>query len=199
LQLLPELLLRVRDGHMSQATNSYTAPSKLRELLENIIQVRAGVLGGFPMMYDKADEMARLAAEALLIVDELSEPLDRGEAVNLARNIRGRDACVVTDKGIDTLAEAVLRMDEELRSHGGSSWTPCSYRCAHLDEVERRIDAHDELQRFKGWVEKRRAKVRALPLPRNECPGCFSSIYDGAAAQGWCCNCFDPVKNQPRY
>jgi hypothetical protein len=39
---------------------------------------------------------------------------DRGEAVNLARNIRGRDACVVTDKGIDTLAEAVIRMDEEL-------------------------------------------------------------------------------------
>jgi hypothetical protein len=54
--------------------------------------------------------------------------LDRGEAVNLARNIRGQDACVVTDKGIDTLADAVLRMDEALRSHGGSSWTPCSER-----------------------------------------------------------------------
>lgn len=39
-------------------------------------------------------------------------------------------------------------------------------------------------------VAKNRAKALAKPLPRNECPGCFSAIYDGAAEQGWCTNCY---------
>jgi hypothetical protein len=59
----------------------------------------------------------------------------------------------------------------------------------YLDEVERRIDAHIELERVKEWCTQHRRGILALPLPRNECPGCFSTIYDGAAEQGWCCDC----------
>ena len=59
-----------------------------------------------------------------------------------------------------------------------------------LDELERNVEAieiHEELGRY---VLKARRKVLAKPIPRNECPGCFSAIYDGAAEQGWCCDCY---------
>lgn len=43
---------------------------RLHDLLVKIIHVRGGLIGGFPMHIDKADEMSRLAAEALLVLDE---------------------------------------------------------------------------------------------------------------------------------
>jgi hypothetical protein len=64
----------------------------------------------------------------------------------------------------------------------------------YLDEVEQRIDGHNELVRVREWCEHHRKEVLAMPLPRNECPGCFSAIYDGAAEQGWCCDCYPQRK-----
>jgi ribosomal protein L37AE/L43A len=58
-----------------------------------------------------------------------------------------------------------------------------------LDELERRVDAHLELIRLGEVVRQNRVKVLAQPIPRNTCPGCFMAIYDGAAEQGWCCDC----------
>lgn len=59
-----------------------------------------------------------------------------------------------------------------------------------LDELERNVEAHLELVRIKEWCAGHRRKVLAMPTPRNECPGCFVTIYDGAAEQGWCCDCY---------
>jgi hypothetical protein len=56
-------------------------------------------------------------------------------------------------------------------------------------ELEQRVDAHLELVRIQEWCEQHRKKVLAMPLPRNECPGCFSAIHDGAALDGWCWDC----------
>lgn len=56
-------------------------------------------------------------------------------------------------------------------------------------ELERRVDAQNELGHIKEWVAAHRTKVLAMPIPRNECPGCFSVIYDLAAADGWCWDC----------
>lgn len=59
-----------------------------------------------------------------------------------------------------------------------------------LDELERNVEAHLELQRVKEWCENHRATLLYISPPRTECPGCFARIYDGAAEQGWCCDCF---------
>lgn len=59
-----------------------------------------------------------------------------------------------------------------------------------LDELERNVWAARHLQTIVWRVRKsRRAELRK-PLPRSTCPGCFSAIYEGAAEQGWCCDCF---------
>jgi hypothetical protein len=57
-------------------------------------------------------------------------------------------------------------------------------------ELERKVRAHRILQVIHWRVAKLRRAALAKPLPRNECPGCFAAIYDGAAEQGWCCDCF---------
>lgn len=56
-------------------------------------------------------------------------------------------------------------------------------------ELEARVWMHNELVRMAGVVNECRRRALEQPLPRNECPGCFSAIYDGAAKQGWCCDC----------
>jgi hypothetical protein len=75
---------------------------------------------------------------------------------------------------------------------------PYGPRRSDEEGLERRVDAHLELVKIQERVAKHRAEVLAKPLPRNECPGCFMAIYDGAAEQGWCCDCFDYVANKPR-
>jgi hypothetical protein len=59
----------------------------------------------------------------------------------------------------------------------------------YFTELDRRIDAHNELVKVREWCERHRKEVLAMPLPRNECPGCFITIYDLAAKDGWCTNC----------
>lgn len=48
-----------------------------------------------------------------------------------------------------------------------------------LDELEKRVDAFvanaEWHAKNNAWLAKERAKVLAMPLPRNTCPGCFSS------------------------
>lgn len=39
-------------------------------------------------------------------------------------------------------------------------------------------------------VRKARRGALRRPIPRHTCPGCFSAIYEGAAEQGWCCDCY---------
>ena len=66
--------------------------------------------------------------------------VDRGDAVNLARN-RMEDNCPLTEKGIDVLADAVLRMDEVLRaapSHVESSSWVCA--CGATDPKKCPVD-----------------------------------------------------------
>lgn len=107
------------------------------------------------------------------------KPIDRGDAVNLARNVRGRDALVITDKGIDMLAEAVLRMDEELTRLYAAR--PEAADTTHLDEArsiiwhanEEICDAlnetpHygnlDQLQkRMDAWLERDRSTPQEKP------------------------------------
>lgn len=59
-----------------------------------------------------------------------------------------------------------------------------------LDELERNVYAIEQFQEIVAQVAENRRKALALPIPRNTCPGCFSAIYEGAAEQGWCCDCF---------
>ena len=58
-----------------------------------------------------------------------------------------------------------------------------------LDEMERNVDAMNELHRVTQLVNEHRAKLLAKPAPRSECPGCFSAIYDLARKDGWCWDC----------
>jgi hypothetical protein len=59
-----------------------------------------------------------------------------------------------------------------------------------LDELERNISSVEQFQEICAQVDANRRRELAKPIPRDTCPGCFSPIYEGAAAQGWCCNCF---------
>jgi hypothetical protein len=63
-------------------------------------------------------------------------------------------------------------------------------RQEYLDWCDKQDAAKAELKRVQKAVDKNRREAMAKPIPRNECPGCFSIIYDDAAAQGWCTNCF---------
>ena len=44
----------------------------------------------------------------------MTKPLDRGDAVNLARNVLGANEALITKTGVRMLAQAVLVMDAEL-------------------------------------------------------------------------------------
>lgn len=63
----------------------------------------------------------------------------------------------------------------------------------YLDEMERRIDAHVQNYEIHQQIERDLASARRELLseapPRDQCPGCFLAIHDGAARQGWCCDC----------
>lgn len=58
-----------------------------------------------------------------------------------------------------------------------------------LEELERNIQSMEIFHAVCVKVRDERAKVLARPIPRNECPGCFSAIHDGAAKLGWCLDC----------
>jgi hypothetical protein len=62
-----------------------------------------------------------------------------------------------------------------------------------LDELERNVDALEHLREMQERVSASRRLLLKLPAPRDTCPGCFSAIYDGARAQGWCCDCW-PIR-----
>ena len=68
-----------------------------------------------------------------------------------------------------------------------------------LDELARNISAIEHFQEICALVSENRRKALALPIPRNQCPGCFAAIYDGAAKQGWCCDCWPLRDNYMRY
>ena len=64
----------------------------------------------------------------------------------------------------------------------------------YLDALEKRIDAHNAnvaaRQEIDAYLKDARTAILRQPIPRDQCAGCFSAIYDGAAAQGWCCDCY---------
>lgn len=64
------------------------------------------------------------------------------------------------------------------------------YWAKYPDPLERKVRGHRILQVTVWRVRKARRTALRLPIPRHTCPGCFSAIYQGAAAQGWCCDCF---------
>jgi hypothetical protein len=59
-----------------------------------------------------------------------------------------------------------------------------------LAQIEINVRAQRLLQVMVWRVRKMRRAELMKPIPRSTCPGCFSTIYDGAAEQGWCCDCF---------
>lgn len=48
----------------------------------------------------------------------------------------------------------------------------------------------EALANIRATVAEWRKSALAEPHPRRTCPGCFACIYDGAAEQGWCCDCY---------
>lgn len=68
-----------------------------------------------------------------------------------------------------------------------------------LDELERNMDAIEHFEALCDQVSANRRKELAKPIPRHTCPGCFSAIYDGAAEQGWCCDCWPLRDSYTRY
>ena len=68
-----------------------------------------------------------------------------------------------------------------------------------LDELERNVEAIEHFQELQARVSANRRKALALPIPRRTCPGCFSAIYEGAAAQGWCCDCWPMRESYERH
>lgn len=59
-----------------------------------------------------------------------------------------------------------------------------------LDELEANVNALRELEEMHARVSTYRRLLLKLPAPRSTCPGCFSAIYEGAAKQGWCTDCY---------
>jgi hypothetical protein len=63
----------------------------------------------------------------------------------------------------------------------------------YLDDLEKRVNAHVLNHEIWEKIKRDHAALRRTLLaegpPRSTCPGCFSAIYDGAAEQGWCCDC----------
>lgn len=51
------------------------------------------------------------------------------------------------------------------------------------------ITTADHLIQLTKSADRRRSMLENFGPPRNECPGCFSLIYDGAAEVGWCADC----------
>ena len=64
-----------------------------------------------------------------------------------------------------------------------------------IADIEKNVRAQRIMQITVWRVRKARRKALALPIPRHTCPGCFSAIYEGAAEQGWCCDCFPKRKH----
>lgn len=67
-----------------------------------------------------------------------------------------------------------------------------------LTEIAKNVRAHRILQLTVWRVRKARRVALRQPIPRSTCPGCFSAIYEGAAEQGWCCDCFGYRKHYER-
>lgn len=63
----------------------------------------------------------------------------------------------------------------------------------YLDEMEKRIDAHNANHEHFEWIKRElnaaRRDLLDVPPPRHQCPGCFSAIHYGAAKAGWCMDC----------
>lgn len=67
-----------------------------------------------------------------------------------------------------------------------------------LTEIAKNVRAHRILQLTVWRVRKARRVALRQPIPRSTCPGCFSAIYEGAAEQGWCCDCFPKRQHYER-
>ena len=61
-----------------------------------------------------------------------------------------------------------------------------------LQKAAHRIRSLEQVIKNDRFVLQRKRKLMSQAPPRAECPGCFSSIYDLAAEQGWCTNCCPP-------
>ena len=84
------------------------------------------------------------------------KPLDRGDAVNIARNVLDVDSRIggLTDKGVKTLAEAVLAMDAELSrlyACGDGGITQALVAMARENAIEECADLADQkLDHYSG-------------------------------------------------
>lgn len=104
----------------SPSRNGAATPhAAVRDLLEKIIQVRGGLHSGFQSIENRADEMARLAAEAMLILEDapVSETSTRdleikAEAMNMVLSVVSAKANV----GTETLMSMLKEAEEELRA-----------------------------------------------------------------------------------
>lgn len=64
----------------------------------------------------------------------------------------------------------------------------------YLDAMEERINSHiaheEEMARIDAYLRAERLAILENPAPRSPCPGCFSTIFDGARKLGWCMDCY---------
>lgn len=80
-----------------------------------------------------------------------------------------------------------IQLDDDLVNEF-TDWAHLQSRC-NPDHPLGQLTAYLELQMGRDRVERKRAGLLHQGPPRNECPGCFSALYDKAAEDGWCLNC----------
>ena len=81
----------------------------------------------------------------------------------------------------------IVELDDQLVSDF-VDWARLQPHCKP-DEPLGQLTRLLELQMGRDLVENKRAALLAQGPPRDTCPGCFQSIYDKAAKDGWCSNC----------
>ena len=86
--------------------------------------------------------------------------IDRGDAVNLVHSIKSPEGCTVTAKGITTLADAVLRMDEGIRELERALTAEAAHKATILDRHRAIVAGQDE--RYDDLLAQSKAALRAL-------------------------------------
>lgn len=178
-------VLKVDAGHLSRIRAGKKAPGDA--LLRRLSIVKAVTYHHADGDIDARWYITRAASGRCATC----QPIDRSDAVNLARNIRDQEVRAVTDKGIDCLAEAVLRMDEYIRALQPEvqAWSNCE-RCgaAYLHqhpEADPAVVAEQRACEAAEWKNAARYRfLKAYQPPRGE-PGLVEELCLEIPSDGW--------------
>ena len=112
--------------------------------------------------------------------------IDRSDAVNLARNLVERDIdWDVAPPGVKCLADAVLAMDEYIRSHEAprEGWRDPKDKPPHLPGEHHSEDVLLCMKRARGWVDEQRFKIGHVSIGHWRPTGGNGNFDDDV--QGW--------------